>query len=308
MSEQISTGKALRLGLSLGFGLWPAGLAAFGAACLEVLAEALLALGIWAWFLGSTHALAPAVGAWISLWLFAQLLRVLVQGAAIQQGRSALEDKPPNSFPASVLMAAKRSLVFLLWAFVLDLALVLWRWVALIAGAWAFISALRAEKLVGLSSASLALALSLGLLLGLVWALWKREAFVRSVAFDQSALVSFHEGAWALAHRMWPRLGVLSATVLFAAIAELIIASMAGSLSPPFEGLSSVSLTFSVELVTGILAAFVGAISELAALQGFVALQLDEKGLLPQPLPPPVPPMATLIPDAQLLPDPPSPG
>ncbi|MFZ5468736.1 MAG: hypothetical protein ACOZIN_04785, partial [Myxococcota bacterium] len=280
--SSLSAGRALKMGLLQALSLWPAALLLFLVSAVEVFAGFLIPLGIGAWLFGADQALVPALGAWFAVWLGAQVLRVLVQGGAVRQGGRLWKGEPPGALSAQALAASPRSLSYLCWMVPIDLLALGWRWVALLAAGWAYGRAFAEGEGGFFAAGSLAAALVLGLFLGLVTGTWKRAALVRAIHHDQGVLGSLYDAACALCVRLWPHLLLVVVFGLIALVGEATFSSMASLVIRPVPGeLPPLMLGLAGQLVAGLLGSFVSAIVELAALQGFLALALDERHELP---------------------------
>ncbi|MBI3184124.1 MAG: hypothetical protein HYZ28_18480 [Myxococcales bacterium] len=278
---RLRTSQALRLGLLQAVSLWPAAIAASLAGAAEALAGTIASVGLLAWLSDQQAVGKAAIGGAVVALLASKIAFSLAAGAALRQGTERMRLLAPRPFLAEALAAARRALEFVAWSFPLALLASGWRWLALAATSWAYLDALSEGSHGFLASASLAMALALLLPVAIAFALWLRLAFVRCVSRDEGPLVALFEAAGSLWRRPWPFLLILLVTGALAAAAELTLAGVAGSFG---SGLGSPqSLAIAGDAVGGVLAAFAVALLELATLQAFLALDLDERGEFPKP-------------------------
>jgi hypothetical protein len=277
---------ALRLGFQQAVSLWPAAIAAFLCGAAEVLAGLVLMLGLLAWVQGGfSHVGMAALGASGTGWLAARTLRALVEGGAIRQGSQRMRKKGFLSLAVEASRAAPRSLSFLWWSVPLELLHLVGSSVAVAAGLLAYARALGEQQGGVLSSAALALRLSLIVPVSIAWALWGRVALVRAVNRDQGVLISLFEAAGVLARRPWPRVLILLVTGFAALIAQAVLTGMVNAVMPGFgEAQVDWDLSLAGQWVAGVLISFWAALIELTRLQSLLALELEEE---PPVAPPP---------------------
>ncbi|MHB8874435.1 MAG: hypothetical protein ACYC8T_12175 [Myxococcaceae bacterium] len=300
-----SSSRALSLGAKQALSLWPAALAVFGCGAAEVLAGLIATVGVLEWLTGSSQVGQAALGAALSAWLAARILRALAEGGAIRQGAERMTGRGFLPLAAEAVRAAPRSLSFLAWSLPLELLYAGWRTLALIATLGAYFQALGTKQTGVLSSAALALFLTLSIPVAIAWALWGRVAFVRAVRRDEGVLISLYQAAGELWRRPWPRVIVLFATGAAAVAAELVLGGFVNALSSS-QPEPSLRLALAGQVVGGILVAYVASLVELARLQALLALELGDEGTLPVPRPPSPPPApivdAEIVVDAQPVP------
>lgn len=281
---------ALGLGAAQAVSLWPVAVLTFLARAAESTSALIASAGLLLHLVDGARASLATLGGALTGWLLARILRALLEGAALRQGQERQLAREVRTLLREVLSAAPRSLYFLFWMAPLELLAQSWRWLALLAAVGAYLQALGQGSHGFSASASLALYLTLLLPLAIAFAAWRRVGFVRSVARDQSALLSLSQAASALWNRPWPYLAVLFATGLLAAVADFSLSALVASLSPP-SAPDQLELSFVSRLVSAILVSFPAALLELWLLQAFLALDLDERGSLPRLRPQPPPPV-----------------
>jgi hypothetical protein len=273
------TAQALSLGAQQAVSLWPAALGLFLCGAAEVLAGLVAVLGALEWATDSANVGLAALGGAVVVWLAARVLRALVEGGALRQGAARMQRRGFLPLAAEAVSAAPRTLSFLAWSLPLELLYAAGAGLAMLTASAAYFGALGAKHGGFLSSASLALLLTLWAPAAVAWALWGPVAFVRAVRRDEGVLVSLYDAAGELWRRPWQRLAVLVVTGAAAAVAELVLGGMVSVFSAP-----SLPSTVAGQLVSGLLAAYVAGLVGLCRLQAFLALGLNDDGVLPAPI------------------------
>ncbi|MDQ3265541.1 MAG: hypothetical protein M3Y59_18100 [Myxococcota bacterium] len=257
----LSTGAALQAGLRLFKGSGALFALLFGARAIQGLVEATLGPAFVA-SLESTSGLgSPVAASALLLWLLAELAGACALAlAAVSAGRRLLGRE--HAFAAAALG------YFFVGGAVL-IAVRLWTWTALGASLWAFGLALLTGERGGVSALALALALTVGLPLGLLATLWTRQGLARAGVTGEGYLVSLHGALLHLRTRPWPLIGVL----VVAGVVGGVLSLVAGMMLLPFSATRTYSSAQELGWAVSVLGAALGALgTSFGQLWGFNAL------------------------------------
>lgn len=311
--RHVPTAIGLKLGWAQAVSLWPATLLLFLCRTALLLCSTATGLLVLKAFTSTEVTIAAAAAGLGTAWVLAHVLRALVLGGALRQAALRLREQPPGALAAQAVAAAPRSLAYLLFGTLLELAADVYRGLLLLVTGWLYVEALGQHRFGALSAAGLALALTLLLPVALAARLVVEVALARSAGCDEGYLTSLYEAAGALWRRPWPWVSLLVNTGLLAWGADLAFSGTVALVASPASG--SFDLAVAGHLASGMLLAFVAALLELARLDAFLALELDARGELPrppepEPAPPPEPivssePVLTAEPIVSALPVPP---
>ncbi|MFL5318186.1 MAG: hypothetical protein ACJ790_00920 [Myxococcaceae bacterium] len=303
-------GRAFTLGLAQAMSLaTPTLLLALGRILDAVAGVAISAVALQA--IGDRFVLRGFAGVWLTVALIAAVLRAIVAGAAMEQGRARLHGEPKPGVGAAMGVTAGRSLGYVALSALIDLLVRAWFWVALASSGWLFVRALIHHRGGALSSAALALVLTAVVPLSIALSLLTEVAFARSIARGEAYAVAIHGAATSLWRRPWSAFGVLFLFGLLTLIAQVTIAMMVSPLTStdPFARADSL-LLFTGQLTVGVVAAMASAFFDHSKLQAL--LSLEEQAHRPFWFPPAAPvaiptaplliPVAEVIPVAPLLP------
>lgn len=293
-TRDLKFGGALRLGFFQAVSLWQSTALVFLARTIESLAGISFAV-----LIASGHTpdplalLAAGFGAWAAAMVFSSVFRVVAVGGAIRQGACRMRGMPVSPLWIEAGAGAGRSLLYLVWAFWLEIAVTAWKVLAMVAALWLYGEALLGRIGGVWPSAALALVLTVSLPFGLMLTLWTELALVRSVLCDRSFPDALLDAATLLGRRFWTLLGLGVLTGLFGQIVNLGLSGTIGLLIP--EG-ASAGVAWISHGAVGILGAMAMVVFEMTRLQAFSAVVLDGFGALTRP-----PEAAPSIPVAQIV-------
>jgi|GEM_PF-4831713 len=268
----VSVGRAFRLGFAQAVSLWPAAILVFGLRAVQTLAAFALPValfrstltslraGLWLWATGS-----------VLVWLLVQVASVIAIGGSLRQGAERMRANAPGSLLSQAAVAAPRGLSYLFWSSLLELIRFAWNLLAFTGAGLSYLRSLIGDGRM-ISSAALALCVTLSLLTALLATIWFEVAFVRAVIRNQGYLPSLLEAATAMRVR-------LSAFVWLMLLTGGLAWALNGTLSALFGFTGRVApawqLTVAQQISVGVLSAFVATVFELTRLQGIGALTLD---------------------------------
>lgn len=299
----VSAVRALLLGLSAtAAGGWP-GLCLIAAFAAEALVDVGMALAFFVLLKRGAAAAGAAFGGLFVLWVLARLWRYLTAGGLLGAFAARQRGAQGTSFTAAALRFAPRSLIALLGTLLVEAFSSAWKWAALTATGWAYVSSLVQGHGGTRAAFALALCLTVVLALALFGRLWVDAAFAASIVGDAPFSSSLGRAAAAIAARPMTYLGLLLATGVAGGMVEAGIAGSfnlftAGKLPPS----AMLSLGVATRVAGALLTAWPMALAWGGRVGAFAALELAARGELP---PPPVKAVQKPIPVAQLLPDPP---
>jgi len=278
---ELNFGGALRLGFFQAISLWQSTVLVFLARAIESLAGIAFAVLIASGGAPDPLALlAAALGAWTAAIVFSSVFRVVVVGGAIRQGACRMRGMPVGALWIEAGAGAGRSLLYLVWAFLLEIAVTAWKVLAMVATLWLYGEALLGRAGGVLPSAALALVLTVVLPLGLMLTLWTELALVRSVLCDRSFLDALLDAATLIGRRFWTLLGLAVLTGLFGQIVNLGLSGTIGLIIPDQ---ASVGLAWISRGAVGILGAMAMVVFEMTRLQAFSTVVLDGFDALARP-------------------------
>ncbi len=278
--RDLNLGGALRLGFFQAVSLWPSTVLVFLARAIESIAGIAFAVLIISGGAADPLALMGAgLGGWTAAVVFSSVFRVVVVGGAIRQGACRMRGMPVGALWVQAGAAAGRSLLYLVWAFLLEIAVTAWKVSAIAAALWLYGGALLGRVGGVLPSAALALVLTVVLPLGLMLTLWTELALVRSVLCDRNFLDALLDAATLLGRRFWTLLGLAVLTGLFGQVVNLALSGTIGLLIPDQ---ASLGVAWTGRGAVGILGALAMVVFEMTRLQAFSAVLLDGFGALPR--------------------------
>ena len=302
----VSLGQAFRLGFAQAVSLWPAAILIFGLRAVQTLAAFALPMALfrstlsssrtwfWLWATGS-----------LLVWLLVQVGVVIAIGGSLRQGAERMRGNASGGLLSQAAVAAPRAMSYLFWGSLLELIRQGWGLLAFTGAGLSYLQSLVGGDGRIISSAALALCMTLSLLTALLATIWFEVALVRAVIRNQGYLASLLEAATAMRVR-------LSTFVWLTLLTEGLAWALNGTLGAllAFRGRSAPSwqLMVAQQISVGVLSAFVATVFELTRLQGIGALTLDVlafpklKGIAPiqaEPIP-----VAEVVVPALPVPDP----
>ena len=269
----ISLGQAFRIGFAQAVSLWPAAILVFGLRTMQTLAAFALPMALLRSTLGSLRA---SLWLWATgsllVWLLVQVGASIAIGGSLRQGAERMRGNAPGSLLSQAAVAAPRALSYLFWGSLLELIRFGWSLLAFTGAGLSYLQSLIGGSGRMVSSAALALCVTLSLLTALLAAIWFEVAFVRAVIRNHGYLASLLEATTAMRVR-------LSTFVWLMLLTGGLAWALNGTLSALFaftgQLASAWQLTVAQQISVGVLSAFVATVFELTRLQGIGALTLD---------------------------------